>query len=55
MTEHRFSKSVPDYACGAIAYGKKFGRCAVCNRELTDEESIERGIGPVCADRMGWA
>jgi hypothetical protein len=38
-----------------VAYGKKFGRCAVCMRELSDPESIERGIGPVCAERMGWA
>jgi len=25
------------------------GRCARCHRELTDPESIERGLGPVCA------
>lgn len=27
------------------------GRCVVCNRKLTDPESIETGIGPVCAGR----
>lgn len=27
------------------------GRCGRCNRELTTPESIERGIGPVCAGR----
>jgi hypothetical protein len=26
------------------------GRCARCHRELTDPESIERGLGPVCAE-----
>lgn len=38
----------------AVAYGKKFGKCSVCNRELSDPESIERGIGPICAGRYGW-
>lgn len=28
------------------------GRCGVCGRELTDQESIERGIGPVCLRRV---
>jgi hypothetical protein len=27
------------------------GRCRVCNRKLTTPESIESGIGPVCAGR----
>jgi len=27
------------------------GRCRVCNRALTDPESIRSGIGPVCAGR----
>lgn len=27
------------------------GRCYVCNRKLTDPESIRLGIGPVCASR----
>jgi hypothetical protein len=38
----------------AIAYGKKYGKCSVCARTLTDEASINRGIGPVCAERFGW-
>ena len=38
----------------AIAYGKRFGSCAVCGRELTDGSSIDRGIGPVCAEKYGW-
>lgn len=38
----------------AIAYGKKYGKCSVCARTLTDEDSINRGIGPVCAERFGW-
>lgn len=39
----------------AIAYGKKFGVCCVCNRTLTVASSIAAGIGPVCVKRMGWS
>lgn len=28
------------------------GRCSVCGRTLTNPESIERGIGPVCLGKM---
>lgn len=30
------------------------GRCRVCNRPLTTPESIESGIGPVCAEREAF-
>ncbi len=29
-------------------FGKKFGTCCLCGRELTNPESVELGIGPVC-------
>lgn len=32
----------------AAAYGHKTGRCMICGRELTNEESIKNGIGPIC-------
>jgi hypothetical protein len=32
--------------------GRASGRCAICSRDLTDEESIARGIGPVCAGKL---
>lgn len=38
----------------AIAYGKQTGICACCGRELTDPASIQRGIGPICAERFGF-
>lgn len=38
----------------AIAYGRRTGSCAICGRELTDGTSIDRGIGPICADKFGW-
>jgi len=31
--------------------GRATGRCCVCARKLTDENSIEAGIGPICAER----
>ena len=36
----------------AAAYGQRTGVCCVCGRELTNESSIEAGIGPVCAGRF---
>jgi len=33
----------------AAAFGHLYGRCVQCGRTLTDEDSIARGIGPVCA------
>lgn len=38
----------------ALAYGQKWSVCAVCGRELTNGKSIERGIGPICAEKYGW-
>jgi len=43
-----------DPAQAAIAYGKAWSTCAVCGLTLTNDESIERGIGPVCYGKMGW-
>lgn len=38
----------------AKAYGQRTGNCSVCGRELTAEESIERFIGPICAQKFGF-
>lgn len=38
----------------AVDYGKKIGRCWRCHRTLTDRESLEAGIGPICAGKVGW-
>lgn len=37
----------------AKAYGLRFGHCCFCGRELTAEESVGRGFGPICAERFG--
>lgn len=38
----------------SLRYGVEIGACGICGRTLTDEESRARGIGPVCADKVGW-
>ncbi len=43
-----------DPASAAVAYGRMTGACACCGKELTNAESIARGIGPVCADKFGF-
>lgn len=36
----------------AARLGHQFGVCVCCGRTLTDPQSVERGIGPVCAKRL---
>lgn len=36
----------------AKQYGALYGTCIVCGRTLTNEESIEAGIGPVCGAKV---
>lgn len=36
----------------AAAFGQLYGICGVCGRDLTDETSIELGIGPICRQRF---
>ena len=36
----------------AKEWGVRFGTCCVCGLTLTKEDSIEKGIGPVCAKRF---
>lgn len=36
----------------AKAMGTRLGVCVVCGRTLTDPDSVERGIGPVCAGKL---
>jgi hypothetical protein len=38
----------------AKEFGRITGVCAMCGRMLTDEQSIAAGIGPVCANRVGF-
>ena len=38
----------------AVLFGKEVGACSCCGRELTNQVSIDRGIGPICAVKFGW-
>lgn len=35
-----------------MKYGIEIGVCSVCGRTLTDEQSRQIGIGPICIDRF---
>lgn len=43
-----------DPKAAAVAYGKLTGTCSICGRPLENAESVERGIGPICAEKEGW-
>ncbi len=43
-----------DPAAAAKAFGQRTGSCSCCGRELTNKESIDLGIGPICAENFGW-
>lgn len=43
-----------DPQAAAIAFGQLVGVCGVCGSPLTNEESREYGIGPVCRAKTGW-
>jgi hypothetical protein len=36
----------------AKEFGRLYGMCCQCGATLTDEKSIEAGIGPVCAGKF---
>lgn len=44
-----------DPHAAAIAYGQRTGTCSACGMPLSNAESIELGIGPICRERFGWA
>lgn len=51
-TYARMIERPEQYAARGVEY-KFEGRCRVCNRTLTNPESIDAGIGPVCAEQQG--
>ena len=38
---------------GAIQYGKITSHCCFCGIQLTTDESVAAGYGPICADKWG--
>lgn len=45
---------IADPAQTAKVYGQETGVCCVCNAVLKSKWRL-RGIGPICAEKMGWA
>jgi Family of unknown function (DUF6011) len=45
---------IADPKSAAEVYGRETGTCCICNATLTSEWRL-RGIGPVCAEKFGWA
>ena len=41
-----------DVVAAVERYGTELGECGVCGRQLTNEESRQGGIGPVCRARL---
>lgn len=42
-----------DPFAAAVLHGQQTGRCSCCGAELTNAESIELGIGPICRSKWG--
>lgn len=52
-TASKVAALIADPLAAIKASGLETGNCAICGLELTDPESIARGIGPICAGRLG--
>jgi hypothetical protein len=35
-------------------YGREIGECGHCHRTLTNPESRQYGVGPICRQKLGW-
>jgi len=52
--KERLIEVAADPLAAAVAYGAKTGRCSCCGRILTNELSVELGIGPICRGKWGF-
>lgn len=50
----RIVAAATDPEASAKAYGQRMGKCSICGRDLTNEESISYAMGPVCREKFGW-
>ncbi len=46
-------EAASDPLTAAVRYGKETGSCSCCGRDLTNPQSIELGIGPICREKFG--
>jgi hypothetical protein len=45
---------IADPFAAVDGYGRRTGNCACCGRTLTAAESVDSGIGPICAKKWGF-
>ena len=50
----RVLAAIADPHAAAVAYGQRTGECAMCGRPLVVTDSVNLGIGPVCAEKYGF-
>lgn len=53
-TQNTVMSLIADPFAAVDGYGRRTGNCACCGRSLTAAESVDRGIGPICAERWGF-
>jgi len=51
--KRRIAEVGADVVGSAKAHGAQHGNCCFCSRDLTTDESVSNGYGPICADRYG--
>lgn len=47
-------KIAEDPEAAMLLYGREIGKCGHCGRTLTNEESREAGIGPICRGKVAF-
>ena len=52
--EQEIAAAMADPVAAALAYGQRTGACSICGRTLTAKESVERAIGPICAEKYSF-
>jgi len=52
-TRKRIIEIGSDVVAAAKAHGAQHNNCCFCNRDLTTNESVSNGYGPICAERYG--
>jgi len=51
--KQRIAEVGSDVVGSAKAHGAQHGNCCFCSRDLTTDESVSNGYGPICAKRYG--
>lgn len=43
-----------DWKAAGVKWASQSGKCFICNRKLTTPDSVQAGIGPICADKISF-